>query len=159
MSEDISKLNLVELLELLEPVPEPPPVSLWPQTQGWIWLGIIVAAVVVWLLRRWISTRRANAYRRAALGEIVAAGNDPTAIATILRRAALAAYPRTEIAGLYGEDWLRFLDRTYGGTGFCEGPGRAFAVAPYAPPSQASGLAPLAGEWVRRHRRPKGNAT
>ncbi len=154
MSEDLSELDLVELMVLLEPVPEPPPVSLWPQTAGWIWVGIIVAVGVAWLIRHWLRHRRANAYRRAALDEIAAAGQDPSALAGILRRTALAAFPRADVAGLYGEDWLAFLDQTYGGTGFRQGPGRLLTLAPYTAAENAKGLGPLAAEWVRRHRRP-----
>ena len=47
MTEDLAGLTLVELLDLLEPVVEPPPVPLWPQTQGWIWLGLAVAALLL----------------------------------------------------------------------------------------------------------------
>lgn len=152
MSEDLSKLGLIELLDLLEPVPEPPPVSLWPQTGGWIVVGVASLAIVVWLVRRLVRHRRANAYRRAALREIAAAGEAPVALAEILRRTALAAFPRAQVAGLYGDDWLAFLDRTYGGTAFQDGAGRAFAMAPYASADAGDGLEPLAAEWVRRHR-------
>ncbi len=158
MSEDLSRLTLVDLLDLLEPVPEPPQVSLWPQTAGWIWLGLAVACVAAWLGRRWLATRRANAYRRAALKAIAAAGDDPVALAEIVRRAALAGYPRAEVAGLYGEDWLAFLDQAYGGTGFREGPGRLLAVAPYTSARRAPDLASLVAEWVRHHYRPRGAA-
>jgi hypothetical protein len=152
MSEDFSGLTLVELLDLLEPVPEPLPVSLWPQTAGWIWLGIVVAAAVGWGARRWLVVRRANAYRRIALQEVAAADGEFMVLAAILRRTALAGYPRADVAGLYGEDWLAFLDETYGGTGFRDGPGRAFATAPYARSQVARDLAPLVVEWLRRHR-------
>lgn len=155
MTEDLSQLTLVELLDLLEPVPEPPAVSLWPQTAGWIWVGLILLACTAWLLRRWILQHRANAYRRAALAQIAAVGDEPAALAEILRRTALSVFPREEVAGLYGEDWLAFLDRTYGGTAFREGPGRILAAAPYAPGPGAADLTPLAAEWVRRHRRPQ----
>ena len=106
-----------------------------------------------WLARRWIRHHRANAYRRAALREITAAGQDPAALAEILRRTALSAFPRAEVAGLYGDAWLGFLDRAYGGTGFRDGPGRAIALAPYAPREPSADLAPHAAAWVRRHRR------
>jgi Ca-activated chloride channel family protein len=158
MSEDLSKLTLVDLLDLLEPVPEPPQVSLWPQTAGWIWLGLAVACVAAWLGRRWLLTRRANAYRRAALKAVAAAGDDPAALAVIVRRAALAGYPRAEVAGLYGEDWLAFLDEAYGGSGFRAGPGRLLAVAPYTSARRAPDLASLVAEWVRHHYRPRGAA-
>ena len=153
MNDDLSGLTLIELLDLLEPVPEPAPVSLWPQTAGWIWLGVIIAAVAVFLVRRWLRTHRANAYRRAALKEIATLDDDPAALAVVLRRAALAGYPRSAVAGLHGEAWLGFLDQAYGGTEFRGGPGRAVAIAPYGAAQAAPGLAALAARWVRTHRR------
>ena len=153
MTDDLSGLTLVELLDLLEPVPEPAPVSLWPQTAGWIWLGVIIAAVAVFLVWRWMAIHRANAYRRAALKEITGLGDDPAALAAVLRRTALAAYPRGSVAGLHGEAWLGFLDHAYDGTGFRDGPGRAVAIAPYGPAQAAPGLAALVARWVRTHRR------
>ncbi|WP_119168161.1 DUF4381 domain-containing protein [Algihabitans albus] len=155
MSEDLSGLNLVELLERLEPVPEPPPIPLWPQTAGWIWLGLALTAAAAWLLYRWIAAHRAEAYRRAALREVAAAGDDPAVLAEVLRRTALAAFPRAKVAALYGEAWLAFLDETCDGTAFRRGAGRAFAVAPYATTAPQPGLAPVAADWIRRHRRPK----
>ncbi len=154
MSEDLSRLTLVELLELLEPVPEPADISLWPQTEGWIWFGIVLVAGAGWLVRRWRLRRRTNAYRRAALKEIASADNDSAALAEILRRTALVAFPRADVAALHGERWLDFLDRAYGGSGFRNGPGRAVATAPYARFAGPPDLAPLAFEWVRGHRRP-----
>ena len=52
-----------------------------------------------------------------------------------------------------GADWLAFLDASYGGTGFSDGPGRVLAEAPWRPCPPAPGLPPLARDWVRRHRR------
>jgi len=158
MSEDLSTLTLIELLDRLEPVPEPVPVSLWPQTAGWIWLGLAATVCAVWLIRRWIKYRRVNAYRRAALRGLAAAGNDRAAVAAILRRTALAGFPRSQVASLYGDDWLAFLDRTYDGTGFAEGPGRNISMAPYSLANESVDLAPLAADWVRRHRRSRASS-
>jgi Domain of unknown function (DUF4381) len=154
MNEDLSGLDLIALLDRLESIPEPPTVSLWPQTEAWVWVGLAVLVVFVWLIRRVRLCRRANAYRRAALREIAAAGDSHVAVAEILRRTALVAFPRAEVAGLHGEDWLAFLDRTGGGgTEFCEGEGRVLARAPYsAEEVDAKQLAILAARWVRRHR-------
>lgn len=148
-------VSLVGLLdELAEPV-APPPVPLTPQTAGWAVLAAMLAvallALIAWRVRRW----RANAYRRAALAELATAGEDPAAIALVLRRTALAAWPRAEVAGLSGEAWLAFLDRSGGQPGFVEGPGRALLDAPYRSGPPQPGLAPLAARWVRRHRAPR----
>ena len=41
MSQHLDGLNLVELLDLLEPVPQPMPISMAPQTPGWIVLAVL----------------------------------------------------------------------------------------------------------------------
>lgn len=152
MSEELAGKNLIELIEMLEPAPEPAPVSMMPATAGWIWLGLLVlvaiALLVRWLLARW----RAGVYRRAALEELTHAGADPVAIAAIVRRTALAAYPRDQVARLHGEAWLSFLDESYGGRDFSDGSGRVLASAPYAAADAGTGLANAAREWIRRHR-------
>lgn len=155
MDGEFQGLNLIELLDLLEPVPDPSPPSMWPETTGWIWLGVILAGLVTLAMRRYRARRRATAYRRAALAELAAVGTDPAAISGILRRTALAAYPRRRVAPLDGEDWLSFLDETGGCTGFREGPGRALIEIPYSGRSSpgSDALERLAAGWVRRHRR------
>lgn len=151
MNDEFAGLNLIELLDLLKPVPEPVPPSLWPETVGWLWLGVALVLLLAWLAHRWYRAYRANAYRRAALDAIAAAEDDPAALAAIVRRTALAAYPRTELAQLHGESWLSFLDQSYGGTGFTAGPGRAIATAPYQPSPRVPELGSVVAEWVRRH--------
>ena len=152
MSEDLSKLNLVELVDRLEMVAEPEAISLFPQTAGWIWLGLAVVALIVLAVHRFQRWRRANAYRRAGLDELARAKGDPARIAVVLRRAALSGFPRKEVAGLHGNAWLEFLDQSYGGTGFRDGPGRVLAAAPYRATDAAAGLDELAADWLRRHR-------
>lgn len=155
MKEDGTPMTLVDYLDQLQLAPEPPAVSMWPQTAGWIWLGLIVLALLVWGLVRWFRHRQESLYRRQALEQITVAGDDPAAIAPILRRTALAAFPRRDVAGLQGDAWLAFLDRTYGGHGFAEGIGSAIVRAPYTDVERTVGLAALASTWVRRHRVPK----
>ena len=153
MNEEFKGLGLVDLIELLEEVPEPPPISLTPQTPGWIVLGVVVVVLLILLLRWALQRYRAEAYRRAALRELGQAGDDPAAIAIVLRRTALAAYPRAEIAALAGADWLAFLDRTFQGNGFSEGAGQVIATAPFRPHPSNSDAAKLARDWIRGHRR------
>ncbi len=91
----------------------PPPVPWWPLAPGW-WLlfaAIAVAALAfAFRLFRWW---RVNAYRRAALRELAIAG-DVTAIAEVLKRTALVAYPRKNVAALSGAAWLAWLAETGG---------------------------------------------
>jgi Ca-activated chloride channel family protein len=152
MSEDLSKLDLVGLLDLLEPVPEPDPISLWPQTAGWIWLGLAIAAGLLLLIHQLRRRRRRDAYRREALTALEAAGGDPVAIAAILRRTALAAYPRRDVASLHGPDWLAFLDQTYDGSGFANGPGRFVVIAPYVTVDVPAALGAVVKDWIRTHK-------
>lgn len=143
--------NLVDLIDRLAEPGEPAPVSMAPATAGWTVLALMLALAILWLLWRGVRQWRANAYRRAALAELASAGDDPAAVAAILRRTALAAWPRTRVASLRGGEWLRFLDST-GGDGFTDGPGAVLARAPYRTAGPTPGLGALAARWVRRHR-------
>lgn len=146
-------VNLIGLIDgLIEP-PPPPPVSMMPQTWGWAVLAVALAVLAGWLIWRWIAHRRANAYRRAALAELDRAGSDAAEIAAILRRAALAGYPRAQVAGLTGADWLEFLNQT--GGDFDAATGAALLAAPYRGDAAADPAVRKAAEgWIRRHRRP-----
>ncbi len=152
MNEDLSDLNLIELLDLLEPVVAPPPVSLLPQTTGWLWLLAVLLAGVGLVLPRIIRHRRSNGYRRVAESELKRVKSDPAAIAAIMRRTALVAFPRQDVASLHGDAWLAFLDQSYDGNQFRTGPGRALASAPYRPNMECPGLTDAAIRWVRQHR-------
>lgn len=152
MSEDLSKLSLTELYDRLEPIPAPPQVSLMPQTVGWVVAGVILVMLavlcVVFFLRRY----RANAYRRVALAALSEAGDDPAAIAQILRRTAIARFPRAQVAGLYGEDWLRFLDATSSVVTFTSTQaGHALLTGPYTSAACVPDLARMARKWVETH--------
>jgi hypothetical protein len=145
-------LTLVDLIDMLAEVPEPSPVSMLPQTGGWIVLGLLVVALLGWLTWRAAGRYRANAYRRAALQALASAGDDPTAISEILRRAALAVYPREAVASLEGDAWLRFLDSAVADDAFSAGVGRALADGPYRSSPPVAGLGALARRWVQKHR-------
>lgn len=146
-------------------IPLPPPVGLWPQTwPARIALAMLLATCIVaaWqFARHW----RANRYRREALAELKritharAAGMAPGELATqlslLVRRTALAAFPREQVAPLSGAAWLAFLDRTSDGTEFSRGVGRWLASAPYArtepDDGQRSAVIDLTRRWIRGH--------
>lgn len=151
MSEDAKSVSLIELLDsLVEPV-EPTPVSMWPQTWGWALVAAILAFLLAYAGWRWWLGYRANAYRREALQALRTAGGDPTVIATIIRRTALSAYPRSAVASLNGADWLRFLDERSRGKAFSSCPD--FASAPYSGDRQAlrADYDALAERWIKTH--------
>lgn len=157
MSAHLEGLGLVDLLDLLEPVPEPMAVPLTPQTPGWIVLGLVVVAIGWWIGARALRHWRANAYRRAALARLAQCGDDPAELARLVRQTALAGFGRRAVAARTGADWLAFLDATVGGTGFSEGPGRVLIRAPYSPDSTPdAALTALVRDWIRGHRVPDG---
>ncbi|HEX4987063.1 MAG TPA: DUF4381 domain-containing protein, partial [Burkholderiales bacterium] len=65
-------------------------------------------AVAAWALWRWHRRREANRYRREALAEL-ARLEDVAGIPPLLKRTALAAWPRKEVAALSGAQWVAFL--------------------------------------------------
>jgi outer membrane lipoprotein SlyB len=131
----------------------PPAVSLWPPAPGW-WIiaaaGLAAAAI---LSAAALARYRRNAYRREALRQLdtVAFG----AISAVLKRTALAAWPREQVAALTGAAWLAFLDRTGRTTAFTEGAGRHIETLAFggAVDGQAADAARAAARaWVRAHR-------
>lgn len=143
-------------------IPLPHEVSLWPQT----WVSRITAVVLlvaaVIALWQFIRYRHVNRYRREALAELArvegggaAPGKMLAQLSLLLRRTALAAFPREQVASLAGADWLAFLDRTSSGRQFSEGDGRLLATGPYqrAQPGEAElrSLSVLVRHWIRGH--------
>jgi hypothetical protein len=128
-------------------VPEPPP--LWPPAPG-VWVLLIVIAVVVTALivfwrRRWVD----NAYRRAGLA-LLADARTHRDVNIVLKRVALAVFPRPEVAPLYGTDWAAFLDHSCPGVRFS-------SLADVEDDAEATRrVRSLARTWIRRHRRPAG---
>lgn len=154
MSSDLSDLSLVELFDQLTQPEPPPPVSMWPATEGWIWLGafvLIVTALATWRLIAW---RRATAYRRAALAALQGAGDNPAEIAVVLRRTALSCFPRETVAGLHGSAWLMFLDGACDRVRFSgTSAGEVLTKAPFTTQSPDPELRDMARTWIRTHRR------
>lgn len=144
--------SLIDLIDRLAEPPEPAPIPLTPQTWGWAALALLLIAALLLTVWRWIAHRRAGAYRRAALAELEAA-TTAAEVAAILRRAALAAWPRAQVAGLTGDAWTDFLAST-GRDGFPPEAGEELCTAPWrdtkAPPSPE--LRRAAERWLRTHR-------
>jgi hypothetical protein len=144
--------SLVGLLNQLAEVPDPAPVSMVPQTAGWLVVAGIVLAFVVWRGWRMWGHYRANAYRRAALKELAQAGDDPAVVSGILKRAAMAAYGRRRVAGLSGAAWVAFLAET--GAGQFRDTALTSAAYQRSPAADPQLLA-AARAWITSHKAPE----
>lgn len=148
-------------LDRLHDIAVPPPVPWWPPAPGWyvvggvvlVFLGVgILAAVARW---------SRNRYRREALRELDRAAVTPQslpAVAELVKRVALAAYPRERVAALTGGPWLAFLDDTGGQDAFARGAGRFLEAATFEQNPQLPTdvefreLLAAVRHWIRRHR-------
>ncbi|MEX0338667.1 MAG: DUF4381 domain-containing protein [Arenibacterium sp.] len=152
MSVDVQGKSLVELLDMLAPAPVPEPISMAPQTWGWVVLFFVLAVALAGGAYAFHQHRRQNAYRRSALSDLEDAGRDAAKIAEILRRTALAAYPREKVAGLYGQDWLNFLSQTSDKILISKPQAEALAQSPYRYNSRETDIATVARDWIRTHK-------
>lgn len=159
MSEAMEKydgLNLPQLLDLMHGIVEPSAVSWLPQTEGWwVLVGWLLFVCVLGAVK-WLARRRRNRYRRASLRSLagieVEAPGAAAEIAAILKRTALAAFPRNEVASLTGPDWAEFLSRTAAGDTRVTDSAPAIARAAYHGDIRAAEIIEPAKRWVKLHR-------
>jgi hypothetical protein len=159
------------VLQPLQELPLPAPVSWTPQTVGWV--GVAVVLLMAILCAAWAAWRRhvKRRYRRVALEQLArleAKLQDPVqrvaalaAIPPLIKRTSLAAAPRERVAALTGDAWLAFLKRTGPGAkhGFDEESGALLALVSYAPAeriaalsaAQATALVGAARDWIEHH--------
>ena len=134
----------------------PPPVSWWPLAPAWWVVGCACLALVfvllVWTILRW----RRHAYRRAAV-RAIAAATSPSEIAGLLKRTALAAFPRSDVASLSGSEWNDWLRMT-SGLQIPEVVSHYLSSGAYDKNVQIeqAALAEFAVAWVRSHRAERG---
>lgn len=141
------KASLSNLHDIV--VPEPPP--LWPPAPG-VWVLVIVAlAMLLALALLWRRARARNAYRRAGLA-LLKNARTVREVNIVVKRVALAVFPRSAVAPLWGDAWVAFLDGTCGRARFAP-LGEIDAEA-----EASSKLQSKAGIWIRHHRAPTGAA-
>ena len=140
-----------------------PPPDFWPPAPGW-WVVALLALLALALLGRWLYRRyviwRRRRFVLVALKEVRKtfdqdgnAAQFAAGLSMLLRRVALARFPRATVAGLSGARWLCFLDETGGGGRFANGPGSVLLSAPYAPHTALDGKAlyTLVKDWIKRN--------
>jgi hypothetical protein len=133
---------------------QPGPISWTPQTIGWYIVFGFGALFLLWFVVREVRHWKLNRYRREALREL--GSTPPEQLSALLKRTALAAWPREQVASLSGDKWIGFLVESSAIHSFQEYPGdRIEAIALAAAslsPEEESHLKDLAAQWIRRHR-------
>ncbi len=149
------------LLKQLKDIHMPKAIGIWPLAPGWwIVIGIvmlILIATIYFILKRRgkITAKKLALQQLYALEEEYSADTNTNLLsdlAILLRRAAIAYYPRSNIAKLHGEKWLAFLDETSKSKRYTQGVGRALLHGPYAA-SYEDDLTPifsLVKSWIKR---------
>ncbi|MEG9437779.1 DUF4381 domain-containing protein [Edaphobacter sp. HDX4] len=136
---------------------QPPPPSWRPQTIGWYAVFGIIALLLLWLAVRLLRRWRENRYRREALSELATV--DVTQLSALLKRTALSAWPREEVAALSGPAWLRFLDGTVHAPLFENAPENCIEEIAFSAPPLSSedevALRNAAGAWIKHHKPPR----
>ncbi len=102
-------------INLLAPDHRPPPAGYWPLAAGWWFLGLLIMALVAWLIYRGRQPyRRLSVTVRRELERLdLATRDDPTALAAglenLLRRFAIQRYGHDRVAALTGTAWVDFV--------------------------------------------------
>ena len=141
----------------------PDAVSWWPPAPGWWVLAGVVLLCGLFALLYLRRRHRCRGAARQAMQELHQlrdtwrrqqdAAACARTLSRLLRRFAMAAFPRRDVAALTGEHWLRFLDQQGGDGRFNDGPGRWLIEAPYRPdaPASVDEVATLVEDWIRHN--------
>lgn len=154
-------------LDRMHDLVAPPPVPWWPPAPGWYWLLGLLALAAIFLAARLFLHWQHNRYRREALAEYRRLTADLSGdallagLAELLKRAALSAFPRTDVASLTGDRWLAFLDHSAGMDAFSSDTGRMLESAAYGTSTGKSEekhdrTASLVEHWLKTHRVERG---
>ncbi len=144
-------LNLPQLLELMHDLVDAVPVSWAPQTVGWLVVALWLLAVMLLVAHKTYRAWHRNRYRRAALAELSTV-ESAGSLAALLKRTALVAYPRTEVASLYGAAWADFLRRSCPHDRVVDESADTLATLAYREDADMDALVDPARRWIRRHR-------
>jgi len=110
-------MNDAGSLQNLNDIVLPGAVPWWPLAPGWYVLASLLVVVLLVLSVRMWNARCLNRYRRQALAELAQMRPENGAdslqqLPDLIKRAALAAWPRERVASLSGAAWHRFLDES-----------------------------------------------
>ena len=154
-----------DALAQLRDIHLPPSISWWPMAPGW-YLVLLIALVLILYLACYLhkKNRHAKPKKQAlALLEIYKQDYErdkntqvtSARISELLRRVALVYFPRSQVASIYGEDWIGFLKNTSEGIEFQQL--KVLLLELPFKPSEEVNLQPLikaAESWIKQRRGP-----
>ena len=155
-------------LTQLRDIHQPDPIGWWPLAPGWyllILVFVITCLLIGFFIHRYYFNGRA---KREALRALVTYQKQyeedensqllSARISEVLKRVALAYYPRTRVASLQGDAWIMFLNSTAKGVNFNSVRVQLLEL-PYRP-SKSYPLQPLvnvARKWIIKQGKPCSN--
>ena len=140
-------------LDRLHDLVVPPPVPWWPPTPGWwIVIGFVVVTLVAITVKGFIRWQAAR-YRREALALLDDSSIPSSQWPAILKRCALAAWPRTTVAPLTGTMWEEFFSDSAPKETPAPGTGNRIEDLAFSKHADESGLKDAASGWIRHHRK------
>ena len=155
----------------LRDIHPPPEISWWPPALGWWLLAALIPAIILfslWLYKR-LTRKTALKTGRKLLQEIKQDSRRDNNkkikdISALIRRVAVTLDGRKACAGLTGNSWLEYLDRTLDAKNlrsapFVEGIGRLLSDLPYRKEqpgdAELNQLTDLCESWLNAQRKRK----
>ena len=144
----------------LREVHTPNPIS-WELAMGWWFVIIIVIAAVMIAAVQTYRTYKKRRYRFYALRQLKGIykqyQEQPDLylkhFMALLKRVALTAYSRSDVASLSGKKWLEFLDKSSKTNRFTRGDGKVLSDELYRPQPNINikNLHQLGEYWIKKH--------
>lgn len=131
-------------LQNLHDIVVPTAPGWWPFAAG-LWVAIVIVALALLFVGyRFYRNWKRNSYRRAGLLLLPDVATEYE-VSVVLKRVALAAYPREQVASLFGAEWVAFLQQTCSRSTFKDDFAREQnrAVSPE--------LMAAAAAWIKHH--------
>lgn len=154
-------------LDRLHGIVMPDAVPWWPPAPGWYVVMLVLALAGLFAARRFRQRSQARRYRVEALSELEQLAPRETEarryagdVMILLRRTALAAWPREEIVALKGDAWWRFLDDSADSPLFASELGPLCEQLAYGapgdvrPPDLEARLGKACRIWITTHKTP-----
>ncbi len=140
----------------------PEPIGWWPPAIGW-WLLLVLIVLLLYLFWRGVKWLRRKTAVKTALKLLKRIQQDDglsnqqklAELSMLLRRVAIST-DAADVAGLTGQAWLQFLDRSLPDQPFSQGAGQCLATAQYQPDTpdniDLDAVFVLCEQWIKKQR-------